>query len=599
MSGQGSLSTMLKTVVSGNNTPFTGKSFTPYHPISQNWRDSYAKTPVTSTKPSRVQFEVTSTLGHMVDKVHGKWTFRVNINKAKLTSYLAGDSPDAPHERIQNVKLLPNQARNMLDQFTILHNSTEAEVKKSWQLERMARELFSPEETDYQHTLTNGYWTGTPKRNQNGGSRYIYWNGDASTGKWDDSLPNIPYFGRDVSTRSTYNMKSQHECFRLRDPECPSEDFYKKYKYHYYHEIGLKDHPGVTTTSTAAQLLTALFPGSITDLTFDFELTYEFQTPWHRNIKDAFPILNCVNHPEFWLYFRKPEEWIQNWNEVSAYVDLSCLDFSLLTNYYDIPRQLWDANFPLSEQKNFFTPEFQWHQYDKVITCTGNGNPAANTSSVPELVINVNTIDRVARYLMVTVQSNLHYQGGNINRENCFLDVVKNIWLEVNNEKVLTKIQTPVRLYNTKTNRFMYFGHEGNSFPNDIYILPLCIDGSMDNPGGGSVDMHPIYNNVKLHLVIDASKVEALALSGHPDFAQPQISLPVPVVSTPGTTTSVGAPSLANGYTNAAGSTSGAIVITGSAGNYTYTLDAKIQTTALVLDMITFDNGQLYKQGHS
>ena len=200
---------------------------------------------------------------------------------------------------------------------------------------------------------------------------------------------------------------------------------------------------------------------------------------------------------------------------------------------------------------------------------------------------------------MVTVQSNLHYQGGNINRENCFLDVVKNIWLEVNNEKVLTKIQTPVRLYNTKTNRFMYFGHEGNSFPNEIYILPLCIDGSMDNPGGGSVDMHPIYNNVKLHLVIDASKVEALALSGHPDFAQPQISLPGPVVSTPGTTTSVGAPSLANGYTNAAGSTSGAIVITGSAGNYTYTLDAKIQTTALVLDMITFDNGQLYKQGHS
>ena len=43
----------------------------------------------------------------------------------------------------------------------------------------------------------------------------------------------------------------------------------------------------------------------------------------------------------------------------------------------------------------------------------------------------------------------------------------------------------------------------------------------------------------------------------------------------------------------------GAIVITGSSGNYTYTLDAKIQTTALVLDMITFDNGQLYKQGYS
>jgi hypothetical protein len=60
---------MLKTVVSGNNTPFTGKSFTAYHPVSQNWRDSYAKTPVSSTKPSRVQFEIPST--------SPKWVFVV------------------------------------------------------------------------------------------------------------------------------------------------------------------------------------------------------------------------------------------------------------------------------------------------------------------------------------------------------------------------------------------------------------------------------------------------------------------------------------------------------------------------------------------
>ena len=165
----------------------------------------------------------------------------------------------------------------------------------------------------------------------------------------------------------------------------------------------------MTTAASRENIISALFPGSITDLTFDFELTYEFQTPWHKNIKDAFAILNCVNHPEFWLYFRKPEEWIQNWSEVSAYTDVGVLDFSLLTNYYDIPRQLWDANFPLSEQKNWFTPEFQWHQYDKAIECTGTGNPSTNATSIPEIVINVNTIDRVARYLMVTIQANLHF----------------------------------------------------------------------------------------------------------------------------------------------------------------------------------------------
>ena len=610
---QGSLNTMLKTVVSGNNTPFTGKHFTAFHPVSQNWRDSYPKTAVTSTKPSRVQYEVASTLGHLVDKIHAKWTFRVTVNKAKMLAHLSVpvDSPDAPGERLQNIKLLPNQARNMLDQWTILHNSTEAEVKKSWQLERMAREMFTPEETEHQHMLTNGYWTGSSKRNQHGGARYIYWRGDAAgtagtlVGHWDDDLPNVPYKGRDNVLKKTYNMKSQHECFRLRDPETHEADFYKKYKYHYYHEIGLRDHPAVTTTATAAAIVAALFPGGATELVFDFELTYEFQTPWHKNIKDAFAILNCVNHPEFWMYFRKPEEWLQNWAEVSPYTDVGVLDFSLLTNYYDIPRQLWDANFPLSEQKNWFTPEFQWHQYDRVIECTGTGNAYSNSTSVPEIVINVNTIDRVARYLMVTVQANLHYQGGNINRENIFLDIVKNIWLEVNNEKVLTKIQTPVRLYNTKTNRFMYFGHEGNSFPGEIYFLPLCIDCTMDNPGGGSVDMHPIYNNVKLHLVIDPAKVEALAWSGDPNFAQPTslvtVMPPLPTLADPTLTTATNClvPNLANGTTNGSGSQYGAVAIKGASPNFTYTIDAKITTTALVLDMITFDAGQLYKQGHS
>jgi hypothetical protein len=105
-----------------------------------------------------VQFEITSTLGHLVDKIHGKWTFRVTINKAKMDAYLTATPTDStPHDRIQNIKLLPNQARNMLDQWTILHNSTEAEVKKAWQLERMAREIFTASETDYQHMLSNGY----------------------------------------------------------------------------------------------------------------------------------------------------------------------------------------------------------------------------------------------------------------------------------------------------------------------------------------------------------------------------------------------------------------------------------------------------------
>ena len=78
---QGSLSTMLKTVVSGNNTPFTGKSFTAYHPVSQNWRDSYAKTPVSSTKPSRVQFEIPSVRSSSTAYKHLEYESTVDITK--------------------------------------------------------------------------------------------------------------------------------------------------------------------------------------------------------------------------------------------------------------------------------------------------------------------------------------------------------------------------------------------------------------------------------------------------------------------------------------------------------------------------------------
>ena len=117
--------------------------------------------------------------------------------------------------------------------------------------------------------------------------------------------------------------------------------------------------------------------------------------------------------------------------------------------------------------------------------------------------------------------------------------------------------------------------------------------------------MHPIYNNVKLHLVLDPAKIEALAWSGDPNYAQPASGLTNPAFpilsdTATSTTTNCLVPSLLNGTTNGSGSTTGAIVITSpSAGVYKYSIDAKIQTTALVLDMITFDNGQLYKQGHS
>jgi hypothetical protein len=60
---------------------------------------------------------------------------------------------------------------------------------------------------------------------------------------------------------------------------------------------------------------------------FVFPMEYVLQTVFHRHMKDAVDILNFVNNPEFEITFHQYQNWIQNYSEVGAFVDLRLENF--------------------------------------------------------------------------------------------------------------------------------------------------------------------------------------------------------------------------------------------------------------------------------
>ena len=119
---------------------------------------------------------------------------------------------------------------------------------------------------------------------------------------------------------------------------------------------------------------------------------------------------------------------------------------------------------------------------------------------------NVNTLDRVGRYLMVSFQDTGHRAGGTTARDHILLDIADSVWFEVNGEKLLTKIETPVDPLIKYQMRAQHFKELKNYVPGEIYFLPLGIDGDVHNPGGGVINIRPFYNNLKLNVKISHCK---------------------------------------------------------------------------------------------
>lgn len=153
------------------------------------------------------------------------------------------------------------------------------------------------------------------------------------------------------------------------------------------------------------------------------------------------------------------------------------------------------------------------------------------------------------------------------------------------NEKLLTKIETDVNVNKKYIEHSQHFKELKNFVPGEVYYFPLGLDCDMHNPGGGVINVRPFYNNFKLKMLFDPVKIHQLYLSN---------ALASAGTSTGTLTTGMsGATSLVSQYQDTMQSYKG--FITKTAAN-TYQCKLRVLLNFLVLDLVTYQNGQLYKQ---
>lgn len=343
------------------------------------------------------------------------------------------------------------------------------------------------------------------------------------------------------------------------------------------------------------------------DKTFTYETRYVFQTPWHRGITDSWPTLKAVNNPQFSLFYKRPEEWIQNYNEVGGYVTVTIPTAELHTNYYDIPAQLWHANYPLERSHVWQIINYQFHNHETTLAVTGTGDFATNAQELTNFV-NPNTLDRVARYLMLTVVARDHFTtGGTHNLEFKCLDLIKSIVFTVNTDKVGTRMSKPGVIEYDYQTRHRYFPHSNNHFPGEHIYIPFGIDNDIANMFSHQVDLATILQSMKVEIIWDQGKIEALA--HHPDPAMFKQNYTITSGNVGGNATVQNtfpakggvAPSIysVNGAQFAAGSEFGALEQTNSSTvgrgepNATYTLPVYVEIAALVQEVAQMHTGQL------
>ena len=123
--------------------------------------------------------------------------------------------------------------------------------------------------------------------------------------------------------------------------------------------------------------------------------------------------------------------------------------------------------------------------------------------------------------------------------------------------------------------------------PGEVLYFPFGLDGDIHNPGGGVVNIRPFYNNFKLKMNFDPVKVHNL-------YEKSQLATGGLTDSTLTTGTS-GATSKISEYATPTQHYKGFIKKNVAANKYEMRL--RVSINFLVLDLVTYQQGQLYKQG--
>jgi len=306
--------------------------------------------------------------------------------------------------------------------------------------------------------------------------------------------------------------------------------------------------------------------------TFDFPIVLDIPHPFHYKPASSVASLNFVNDLEILLYFNDYRMWIQNYKDVAEFAEFKVDKFSLITQYYNVPRGVWDSNFPLRAQLNY--PANDWIMQDKIETIR------IKAGDRKTLAFNVNTFDRVARYFVLSFQPSTFYQSNDSRyMPHVYLDMVHQAWLEISGDKIGTKIQTDVDVFRKFQERYTQFSETYSHYPGELIFLPLGFDCDIHNPGGGAMNIRPVSTNLNIMYVVDGDKIKRLYESGCHY-----------TTNTKGTATQL--QHCKSRFSN--GSTYGAIEYNDATQEYV--LSVRVRCIALTLNIVTYHNGQMYSQ---
>ena len=559
---------------------------------------------------------------------------------------------------VYNIKLLRNQAWGMLDHIDFEHNTQKIQTMaaerhmKMWESDGYTKEdrkLLSwqgnghgwPRYTFWTPDFPNGNIGSISATNQHdkpqgtavnpdgtiSGRTYVhsskYGNSFVPSGPaWQDAYTDQYYGVTPGGTEVTEGVKvggfhhlhgalsrEKSQFQQLADHMPYHQDaasMTENYISEFYNEIGLKDIPYYARQSKKAlmQYFGAEFTGAnystyneatgTASVTVTYPLICEVPHAFHYKLSDAFPCLNCVNNPDMKFTFKDPKQWIQNNVEVANYVTCTHSNHKLLLEYYDIPKAHWDTQFPMERQINYPVHDYQEYVGHEQITWN-------DTDPYHMTTITVQGIDRNVRYLTVFFQDRAQQNNQHRNLKHEHLtDCIMNCWVEVNGERLLTKINTETHSLQVH-NREFQFGKEGKAFngfrPGFQIYLPFAIDCDWFNHGGGHIHTGPFHNNLKVLVQWDNRKIAALYKKMDPVYSRyynthaTHDTLDKLLADDLVNTTQDGA-RLANKYdSHGFGSSYGMLQKTANG----YTMDCQIHVRALILDMITFDHGQFYK----
>ena len=256
----GDANTFLQSMfVSAGSSPF-GSQHISMHEIGFNKREIAPTTqPPADGHPGRMEFKVSSTLGHLAHQFWLRAKFTVEVKSTANLGAHIGDAlqNDALQQKLENVKCHPDMILGMLDNVEMRQNSVVFQRLKRKNMRTLRREQYNKDDHELQTRLVNG---GMPKYHYlkqtgttiNGdqlsrhlcSSKAVLTTPDADATNASVEYVYTPYEhikAGDGMHDGTSRYKSQWEELQLRVPDDEPTDLWDDYRPEFHQEIGLKD----------------------------------------------------------------------------------------------------------------------------------------------------------------------------------------------------------------------------------------------------------------------------------------------------------------------------------------------------------------------